>query len=309
MRGRRADDVGVAAATRPPVVLGDRRRQVQLQFYVAGDGSRRRAVGGTRRSATAQGHELGALPAGRRARHSGKYFNNNWAGRSPTTTHGWVNAVYAQGGDNDGAFGGGVRTATTPTERLPAAAARRSGASAPRTVAGFPKDVTSAPDKARYDDAASWSGGKNCTGGFTAGAKRLQDWLKANYGAASIQGYNCRPEHGRPLQDEHPRVGRASDWFRNAGNAKQAGQVASFIKRMSAHGAAMARAMGVQYWIWNRSSTASRPAVSGALRRSKPHTDHVHIEQNLAGVEAPDVVLETRPLIHGESKCKKTKKK
>ena len=145
--------------------------------------------------------------------------------------------------------------------------------------------MTSAPDKARYDDAASWSGGKNCTGGFTAGAKRLQDWLKANYGAASIQGYNCRPNTADRSKTSIHGVGRASDWFRNAGNAKQAGQVASFIKRMSAHGAAMARAMGVQYWIWNRKQYSVKASSVSVSRYGGPnaHTDHVHIEQNLAG--------------------------
>jgi len=38
---------------------------------------------------------------------SGAYYNNNWAWTlSDQNTWGWVNAVYAQGGDNNGAFGG-----------------------------------------------------------------------------------------------------------------------------------------------------------------------------------------------------------
>jgi len=55
---------------------------------------------------------------------------------------------------------GGVNTPTPTPPPTP-----------PPTPNGFPKDVTSAPDKAHYDGAASWSGGKNCTGGFTKGAK------------------------------------------------------------------------------------------------------------------------------------------
>jgi hypothetical protein len=150
---------------------------------------------------------------------------------------------------------------------------------------GFPKDVTSAPDKAHYDDAASWSGGKNCSHGFTPGAKRLQAWIRANWGAATIQGYNCRPNTADRSKTSIHGVGRASDWFRKARDATQAAQVASFIQRMSANGAAMARAMGVQYWIWNRQQYSVRG--TSVLRRKytgpNPHTDHVHIEQNLAG--------------------------
>jgi len=152
-------------------------------------------------------------------------------------------------------------------------------------AAGFPPDVTSAPDRAHYDDAASWNGGRNCTRGFTPGAKRMQDWIRANYGPATIQGYFCRRNTANPSKTSIHGVGRASDWFRNAGNATQAAQVANFIQRMSANGAAMARAMGVQYWIWNKQQYSVRG--TSVLPRSytgpSPHTDHVHIEQNLAG--------------------------
>ena len=155
----------------------------------------------------------------------------------------------------------------------------------PPAVNGFPPDVRSAPDTARYDDAPSWSGGANCSGGFTPGARRMQDWLRANWGAATIQGYSCRPNTANTSRTSIHGVGRASDWFRNANNANHRAQVASFIARMSANGAAMARATGVQYWIWNRQQYRVRS--SGVERRSysgpNPHTDHVHLEQNIAG--------------------------
>lgn len=150
---------------------------------------------------------------------------------------------------------------------------------------GFPPDVTSAPDVARYDDALSWSGGANCSGGFMPGAKRMQDWLRANWGSATIGGYNCRPNSASPSKTSIHGVGRASDWSRDAGNATHRAQVASFIARMSANGAAMARATGVQYWIWDRQQYSVRGT---SVQRSdysgpNPHTDHVHIEQNIAG--------------------------
>jgi len=150
---------------------------------------------------------------------------------------------------------------------------------------GFPKDVTSAPDQARYDDAASWSGGKNCSGGFTAGAKRMQDWLRANWGPANIGGYSCRPNTANTSRTSIHGVGRANDWFRSANKATEAAQVANFIQRMSANGAAMARAMGVQYWIWNKQQYNVKNTAVGVRSYSgpNPHTDHVHIELNLAG--------------------------
>jgi hypothetical protein len=219
--------------------------------------------------------------------NSGPYFNSNWAWTlADNNNWGWVNAVYASGGDNDGPFGGGV----PPCNNAHGAPPNGAGGGAPPpppppSTGKFKPDVTSAPDNARYDDAAAWAGGKNCSGGFTVGAKRLQDWLRAMYGPQKIQGYSCRPNTADRSKTSIHGVGRASDWFRNAGNSAQAAQVANFIQRMSANRAAQARAMGVQYWIWNRNQYQVKN--SGVVRSRyggpNPHTDHVHIEQNLAG--------------------------
>jgi len=221
----------------------------------------------------------------------GRFFNNNWAWTlADNNKYGWVNAVYASGGDNDGPFGGGVPNCNNAHGAAPGGAGGAPPGPGPAPApgppaGGFPPDVTSAPDKARYDDALSWSGGKNCSGGFTVGAKRLQAWIRANFGAATIQGYNCRPNTADRSKTSIHGVGRASDWFRKANNAAQAGQVASFIQRMSANHAAMARAMGIQYWIWNRQqySVKNTGVVRSRYGGPNPHTDHVHIEQNLAG--------------------------
>ncbi len=175
--------------------------------------------------------------------------------------------------------GGGAPPAPTPTPQPTPTPTPTPGAG------GFPADVTSAPDVARYDDAAPWQGGRNCTKGFTVGAKRLQAWLRANWGAATIQGFNCRPNTADTSKTSIHGVGRASDWFRNAGSAKHRAQVASFIRRMTAHGAAQARAMGVQYWIWNHKqySVRGHSVLVRSYGGPNPHTDHVHIEMNLAG--------------------------
>ena len=166
-----------------------------------------------------------------------------------------------------------------PALRLP----RRGGRAHPRASSRL--DVKSAPDRAHYDDAGSWSGGRNCTGGFTRGARRLQDWIRYNFGAQRIGGYNCRPNTADPSKTSIHGVGRANDWFRDAGSPAQAVQVARFIRRMSANRAAMARATGVQYWIWNRHQyTVTNTGVArSSYGGPNPHTDHVHIEINLAG--------------------------
>ena len=58
-----------------------------------------------------------------------------------------------------------------------------------------------------------------------------------------------------------------------------------FIRRMSARKAAMARAMGVQYWIWNRQQyqVQNTGVVRSSYSGPNPHTDHVHIEINIPG--------------------------
>jgi hypothetical protein len=285
--------IGAAAAAAPAPCTAIDGGKYNCTFYVAGDGKSGGApvqVGGTTVGYLHKGTNwvLCQQVGGRVT--SGKFFNNNWAWTlADNLKYGWVNAVYASGGGNDGPFGGvpGCNNAHGAPPGGPGGPGAPPAPPPPPgpPAAGFPPDVTSAPDKARYDDAASWSGGKNCSGGFTVGAKRLQAWIRANWGAATIQGYNCRPNTADRSKTSIHGVGRASDWFRKAGNAAQAAQVASFIQRMSANSAAMARAMGVQYWIWNRQqySVKSTGVVRSRYTGPNPHTDHVHIEQNLAG--------------------------
>ncbi len=289
--GSLAVGTNAASAAAPVPCSGIGGGKYNCSFYVAGDGKSGGAP--VQSGATTVGYLhrgtnwVICQQTGGRV-NSGPYFNSDWAWTlADNNKWGWVTAVYATGGDNEGAFGGGV----PPCNNAHGAPPGGSGSPAPppRPPAPrpgkFPPDVNSAPDKARYDDAASWSGGKNCIGGFTRGAKRLQDWLRASYGPQKIQGYACRPNTDDTSKTSIHGIGRASDWFRNAGNAAQAGQVASFIQRMSANRAAMARATGVQYWIWNRQQYSVKN--SGVVRSRhggpNPHTDHVHIEQNLAG--------------------------
>jgi hypothetical protein len=83
------------------------------QFYVAGDGR----TGGAPVQA-ASGAVVGDLHQGTNwvvcqrtggRVTSGAYFNDKWAWTlADNLRWGWVNAVYARGGDNDSGFGGGV---------------------------------------------------------------------------------------------------------------------------------------------------------------------------------------------------------
>jgi hypothetical protein len=286
-----AGGVAIASAADPATCVGIGGGKYNCTFYVAGDGQSGGApvqVGTATVGFLHKGTNwvLCQQVGGRVT--SGPYFNNNWAWTTADNgKDGWVNAVWASGGDNDGPFGGGVPNCNGAHGAAPSGPSQGMQPPGPGgpPAGGFPPDVKRAPDKARYDDAASWSGGKNCTGGFTPGAKRLQQWIRANFGAATIQGYNCRPNTADRSKTSIHGVGRASDWMRSARNAKQAAQVARFIRRMSANGAAMARATGVQYWIWNRKQYSVKRAsvVRSRYRGPNPHTDHVHVEQNLAG--------------------------
>lgn len=283
--------VGVAVAANPVPCQGIGGGKYNCTFYVAGNGH----SGGAPVQVGAE--TIGHLPKGTNyvfcqqvggRVDAGPYFNSNWAFTTAENGRkGWVNAVWGSGGDNDGPFGGvpncnganGAPPGGPPTQGPKPPPGPPPG---PPATGGFPRDVTSAPEKARYDDAANW---KNCTSGFTRGAKRMQDWLRANWGPAQIGGYACRQNTANKKKTSIHGVGRANDWHRNAGNPTQAGQVASFIQRMSANNAAMARAMGVQYWIWNRQeySVKNTGVTKARYGGPNPHTDHVHIELNHAG--------------------------
>lgn len=99
-----------AAPTTCNAAGGDR---FNCNFYLAGDGK----TSGTPVNAS-DGRVVGYLHkgtnyvicqrVGQRAT-SGAYYNGNWAYTvADNGQSGWVNAVYASGGDNDGPFGGGV---------------------------------------------------------------------------------------------------------------------------------------------------------------------------------------------------------
>ena len=287
--------VGVASATaaNPVPCSPHRRRQAQLRVLRRGRRQVRRLAGSGRRHdrrLPAQGHQLGALPAGRRPRQQRRVLQQQLGlDASPTTTSAVGSTPSTpRAATTTARFSGGVPGCNNAHGAPPGgpAAPPPRAASAPPAGGKFPKDVTSAPDKARYDDAASWSGGKNCTGGFTVGAKRLQDWIKANFGAAEDPGLQLPAEHGRPLEDEHPRR-RSRERLVPQRQQRGAGRTGRQLHQADVRprrrdGACDGRAvLDLEPQAVQRQGPLR--LASARYTGPNPHTDHVHIEQNLAG--------------------------
>ena len=122
--------VGVAAATAanpvPCSAIGG--GKYNCQFYVAGDGKSGGAPVQAGNATVGYLHKgtnwVLCQQVGGRV-NSGKYFNNNWAWTSPTTTA-TVGSTRStpRAATTTAPSAAASRTATTPTERLPAAAAR-----------------------------------------------------------------------------------------------------------------------------------------------------------------------------------------
>jgi hypothetical protein len=108
-----AADSALAADPAPAACSAIGGGRFNCDFYLAGDGR----TNGTPVNAP-DGSLVGYLHKGmnwvncQRVGNrvtSGAYYNNNWAYTlADNNQPGWVNAVYAGGGDNDGKFGGGV---------------------------------------------------------------------------------------------------------------------------------------------------------------------------------------------------------
>ena len=127
-----------------------------------------------------------------------------------------------------------------------------------------------------YTGAPAWNGGRNCSGGFTAGAGALGDYLVANFaGARYFQGYNCRQIGGSSSMSVHG-TGRAIDVFvpldGGAADNDLGDPVANWLVEH-------AEEIGVQLIIWDR--TIWNPSRSDQARYysgDHPHHDHLHIE-------------------------------
>ncbi len=144
-----------------------------------------------------------------------------------------------------------------------------------------------------YTGAPSWSGGRNCSGSLTAGARALGRYLVENFaGARSFQGYACRQIRGSSGMSVHG-TGRALDIFvpldRGAADNDLGDPIGDWL-------IANADQIGIQLVIWDRTIwSGSRRAGSKARYYSgaHPHHDHLHIELT------PDAARQRTPFFGG----------
>jgi hypothetical protein len=149
----------------------------------------------------------------------------------------------------------------------------------------LPPDVRAAGERQyiRYDSPPAWDGGSNCTGTFTAGARELGDYIKANFpGVSAIGGYSCRQNTANTSETSVHGTGRAIDIMipQVGGRANTAvgDPIANWLVQN-------AQSIGVQYIIWNRTkwSGSYSGRKDGPYGGPVPHTDHIHAEVNKDG--------------------------
>ncbi|MGB7947305.1 MAG: peptidoglycan-binding protein [Candidatus Binatia bacterium] len=147
----------------------------------------------------------------------------------------------------------------------------------------LPSDVRAAGDAqtVRYDSPPPWANGANCTS-YTDGAADLRRHILASFpGVDRIGGYNCRANSATPSETSVHGVGRALDIMiqpvGGRANSASGDPIANWLVRN-------ARAIGVQYIIWNRVRwSGSRTPRVASYGGPNPHTDHIHVELNLDG--------------------------
>jgi hypothetical protein len=132
--------------------------------------------------------------------------------------------------------------------------------------------------------------GTACATGPQPGAKALVSELQKRVGGRG-EIFNCRSVRGETRLSLHAE-GRAVDWYRDArdpAQASEAQQIIDWLLNADADGNrhAVARRMGVQELIWNRSIWTARRHAEGwrPYTGVNPHTDHLHIGLNWAGAK------------------------
>lgn len=139
-----------------------------------------------------------------------------------------------------------------------------------------------APDPLQYDGTGVFSTSR-CSGGPTAAINQVAVWLNYWWPATTVGIYNCRPVGKTSTMSAHG-LGRAVDLHYNANNPAERQRAEGLISTLLAtdqggHAFSIARRIGVQQIIWNRSIwTSNQNFVKRAYTGDNPHTDHVHIE-------------------------------
>jgi hypothetical protein len=143
-----------------------------------------------------------------------------------------------------------------------------------------------------YTGAGNWTG--DCGEGMTPGAQQLRAFLDQRYSQIqSIGGFSCRHIVGNPSKASVHSTGRALDimlplGFRNDADNSKGDPIADFL-------IANAEDIGIQYFIWDRTSwNASR--ATGKKERfyngAHPHNDHLHVELSLEASRGETAWLE-----------------
>ena len=149
------------------------------------------------------------------------------------------------------------------------------------------------------EDYPVYQGQTTCSPSAKPGTAALQRWLVARYPGTGTSGIVRGCSVGG--RSEH-KEGRAFDWRVSVTDPRQRAQAETLIALLRAadgHGNenAVARRMGIMYWIWNdriyssSSHYAPRPYVHGGCRTvalaacgaTLRHRDHVHISMSWAG--------------------------
>ena len=134
-----------------------------------------------------------------------------------------------------------------------------------------------------YTGAGAWAGGANCGGGLLAGTREVGDYVKVKFaGVSGYGGYACRPNTANKAQLSVHGTGRAIDIMipMKAGDADNAtgDRIANYLVQN-------AKAIGVQFIIWDRNDWGASRALP-KLRSyggPNPHKDHIHVELTPAG--------------------------
>ncbi len=143
-----------------------------------------------------------------------------------------------------------------------------------------------------YTGAGAWTG--SCGPGMTPGAQKLLDFLNGRYPQVdSIGGFSCRHIVGNSSKASVHSTGRALDimlplGFRNDADNSKGDPIANFL-------IANAEDIGVQYFIWDRTSWGASRATGSkerVYRGAHPHNDHLHVELSLAASREETAWLE-----------------
>ncbi len=128
-----------------------------------------------------------------------------------------------------------------------------------------------------YTGAPSWSGGRNCSGNLTAGARRLGELLVERFpGARHFEGYACRQIRGSSGMSVHG-TGRAVDVFVPLDGGQADNDLGDPVANWLIENAEQ---IGVQLIIWDRTiwNGSRRADQDRRYGGSHAHHDHLHIE-------------------------------